>query len=441
MLRFSRVDRQIMQLAFPALATLVIHPSLLLVDSAIVGHWSTQALAGLGLAQTVLFTIVGLCVFLAYSTTSSVAKALGAGDPRRALRCGLDAIWLGAILGLVAGVATWISARGIISLFSASPDVAEEAVRYLTISTLGLPAMLVFQSATGIIRGLQNTTVPLLVSAVGAVINAPLSFVLVHGARLGVAGAAIGTVVCETGMAVALTWVVIRKAGALDVALTARLTGITAAWKDGVPLLIRTLALRVSLIMLTVAASRLGTIQLAAHQIVWNIWGFLANGLDALAIAAQALTGMYLGRRDYARARRLTRRLCWWGVGTGTVTSLVVAAATFIAPTLFSPDPLVQEAVQSVWLVVVVSQPLAGFVFVLDGILMGAGDGRYLAWASLVVFAFFAPAILGVIAARLPLNSGLVAVWLSMAIWMMGLRGVTLWWRIRRDDWMRVTSE
>jgi putative MATE family efflux protein len=427
-----------MRLAIPAFGALVIEPLLLLTDSAIVGYWSTEALAGLGLAQTVLLTVVGLCVFLAYSTTAAVSRALGAGRTDRALEAGVDAVWLGAGIGAVMAVLLVVIAPPLLGLWGAPPAVTEAAIVYLRVSALGIPAMLVVQAATGVIRGLQDTRTPLVAAVGAAILNIPLSIGLVHGLQMGVAGAAIGTVVAQTLMAAALAAVVVRSARRHRVDLSPDVHGILGAWRDGVPMLVRTLSMRVVLIVVSVVALGLGTAQLAAHQIVLNLWSALAFALDALAIAGQALTGRYLGAGDAPAVRATTRRLMGWGVLGGTVAGLVVLALSWALPWLFTPDPAVQSGIRTALIVVAIGQPLAGFVYVMDGVLMGAGDAPYLAKAGVVVLALFLPAAWLVHRYGPEGDAGLLALWLVYGLWYMGWRGVTLWLRGRQDAWMRL---
>lgn len=431
-------DREIMRLAIPAFGALVVEPLLLLTDSAIVGYWSTEALAGLGLAQTVLLTAVGLCVFLAYSTTAAVSRALGAGRTDRALEAGVDAIWLGIAIGAIMAAVIIPVSPALLGLWGAPPAVHEAAVTYLRISALGLPAMLVVQAATGVIRGLQDTRTPLVAATGAAILNIPLSIALVHGVQLGVAGAAIGTVVAQTLMAAALAAVVIRTARRERVDLSPDVHGILAAWRDGIPMLIRTLSMRIVLIVVSVVALSLGTAQLAAHQIVLNLWSALAFALDALAIAGQALTGRFLGAGQAHAVRATTRRLMGWGVIGGTVAGLVVFALSWALPWVFTPDPEVQSGIRAALLVVAIGQPIAGFCYVMDGVLMGAGDAPYLAKAGVLILVLFLPAAWIVYTAGPSGDSGLVVLWIAYGGWYMGLRALTLWWRGRQDRWMRL---
>ncbi|GAA2120374.1 MATE family efflux transporter [Streptomyces synnematoformans] len=426
-----RHDREIVALAVPAFGALVAEPLFVLADSAIVGHLGTPQLAGLGVAAALLTTAVSVFVFLAYATTAAVARRVGAGDLRAAIRQGVDGIWLAALLGAVLVAVTVPTAAGLVGLFGASDTAAPHATTYLRISALGIPAMLVVFAATGVLRGLQDTRTPLYVAIGGFSANAVLNVALVYGAGLGIAGSAWGTVLAQWGMAAVYLGVVVRGARRHGAALRPHPAGIRASARAGAPLLIRTLSLRAVLLIATAVAAGLGDESVAAHQVVLSIWSLLAFALDAIAIAGQAIIGRYLGAGDVDGAREACRRMVWWGVATGAVLgALVVAARPLILP-LFTDDAGVRGALLPALLVVAVAQPVAGVVFVLDGVLMGAGDGPYLAWAMLLTLAVFAPAALAVPA----LGGGLTALWWAMGL-MMLTRLATLWLRARSGRWL-----
>lgn len=427
-------DRELLRLAVPAFLTLVSEPLLLLADSAIVGRLGAVPLAGLGLAGAILTTVVSLCVFLAYGTTATVARHLGAGRRTTAIRSGIDGIWLAVVIGAVASIALTVGAGPLVGLFDANSAVADQAVAYLQVAGLGAIPALILLAATGLLRGLFDTTTPLVVVVSSNLINIVLSLWFVHGLDGGIAGAAWGTVIAQWAAAVALLVVVRRAASTAGVRLGPSWTGLGRIARSGLPLLLRTLTLRASLLVMTIAATRMGTAELAAIQVSLALWTFLAFTLDALAIAAQALTGRLLGAGDVPGTRALTRRLRGWGVGFGVLTGLSLGAVAAILPALFTGDPEVQALLPPVLLVAALAQPIAGIVFVLDGILIGAGDGRYLAWAGLVVLAVFAPAAALVTA----LGGGLVGLWVTFALAFMGGRAVALLWRERQDSWLTV---
>jgi putative MATE family efflux protein len=440
-----RHDREIVALALPAFGALVAEPLFVMVDSAVVGHLGTAQLAGLGVAAALLTTAVNVFVFLAYGTTAAVARRVGAGDLPGALRQGVDGVWLALLLGGAVIAAVLPTAPGLVDLFGASPTAAPYAADYLRISALGIPGMLVVLAATGVLRGLQDTRTPLYVAVGGFTANAALNAALVYGAGLGIAGSAWGTVVAQTGMAAVYLTVVVRgirrqagpggtvKDGAAPwwTALRPDPAGIRAGARAGLPLLVRTLSLRAVLIIATAVAARLGDDAIAAHQITLTVWSLLAFALDAIAIAGQAIIGRYLGAGDAAGARAACRRMIEWGAACGVALGLLVVLSRPLIGPLFTSDPAVRDALTGALLVVAVSQPVSGVVFVLDGVLMGAGDGPYLAWSMLATLAVFAPAALAVPA----LGAGLTALWWAMAL-MMLTRLAALWSRARSGRWV-----
>ncbi len=432
-------DREILRLAVPAFLALVAEPLFLLSDAAIVGHLGTPELAGQGIAAVVLQTAVGLCIFLAYGTTASVARHLGAGDTRGALAQGIDGVWLAVLIGVVVTVLGVALTGPFVGAFGVGSSVEGFATTYLRIAWLGTTPLLVMLATTGVLRGLQDTRTPLVVAVLGNGVNVGLNLLLVYGVGSfdgwGIAGSAIGTVVAQLLSALALLSVVVRAARSNGAPLTPDLPGIRAAARAGAALVIRTVTLRASLLVTTYAVTVGASdraVSLATHQIAITLWTFLAFVLDAIAIAAQAITGRYLGAGDVAGTRAVTRRMVQWGVAGGVVCGVLLAAASPFLGRLFSGDPDVHSLLVPVLVVAALGQPIAGVVFVLDGVLIGAGDGRYLAWAGLAVLVVYAPAAF----AAAYLTGGLVAVWVAFAGVFMCARLVVLTRRARGDAWL-----
>ncbi len=425
------LDRRILAVAAPAFLALVTEPLMLLADTAIIGHLGTTELGGLAAASVVLTTVVGLCVFLAYGSTAAVARQHGAGREAAAYGLAVGGLWLALGLGIILGLGTAVSSKALSDWLSSSAAVAEQADRYLVISASGVPAMLVVLAATGALRGVLDLKTPLIVAAVANVLNVVLNLALVYGLGLGIGGSAAGTVIAQWVAAAWLGVVVVRRARAARASVWPRIGAIVRAGRDGVPLLVRTATLRASLVLATAVAADLGDVPLAAHQVATAIVTFLAFGLDAIAIAGQALTGRTLGAGDAPRTRELTRRMVAWGIGTGLFAAVVLAAGSPVLARLFSPDPAVQRALVPALLVVAAIQPLSGVVFVLDGVLIGAGDGVYLAWAGLAVLVAYVPLVLAVGA----LDAGFTWLWAAYGAFI-AARLVTLWLRQRSDRWM-----
>ncbi|MFD7582469.1 MATE family efflux transporter [Kitasatospora sp. NPDC059803] len=426
-----RHDREILALAVPAFGALVAEPLFLMADSAIVGHLGTPQLAGVGIAAAALSTATGVFVFLAYATTAAVARRIGAGDRRGAVQQGVDGIWLALGLAVPVVLLTVLLAPWAADVLGASETAAPYAVTYLRISALGIPAMLMVMAATGVLRGLQDTRTPLLVAIAGFAANIGLNAGLVYGAGLGVAGSAWGTVLAQTGMAAVYLVVVVRGARREHASLRPDAAGIRASARAGGPLLVRTVSLRAVLMIATAVAARLGDDQVAAHQITMTLFSFLAFALDAIAIAGQAIIGRYLGAEDIPGARAATRRMVEWGIGSGVLLGLLLVAARPLYVPLFTPDPAVQGQLDTALLLLALSQPVAGLVFVLDGVLMGAGDGPYLAWAAIATLAVFTPAAIAVPAT----GTGLAGLWWAMNLFML-VRAAFLVGRARGGRWL-----
>lgn len=431
-LRPHRHDREIVRLAIPALGALIAEPLYILADTAVVGHLGSDPLAGLAVASSILLIIYSLFIFLAYGTTASVARLIGAGDERQAAHQAIQGMWLAVLVGVVVAALGLIFSGPLVGLLGATGEVRVQALTYLRISLFGVPAMLLVLAGTGYLRGLQDTRTPLVVAVTGNLANIVLNLALVYGADLGIAGSALGTLIAQLGSAVALVWVVVRAARRESASLRPDLPGIRQAGRAGVPLIARTMMLRASLLVMTYAAARLGEDDLATMQLALTIWTFLAFTLDAVAIAAQAITGRYLGAADLEGTRAVTSRMERWGWLSGVVTGLALAALSPLLGRLFTSDQAVLDLLVPVLLVAALAQPLAGIVFVLDGVLIGAGDGVYLAWAQLVTLLLFGPAawLLG--------GSGLTWLWVAFATCFMGGRAVTLLLRARGDRWMRL---
>jgi len=430
------LNREILRLAVPALGALVAEPLFLIVDAALVGHLGIVPLAGLGIASAVLQTIVGLMVFLAYSTTPAVARRFGAGDHTNAVRAGIDGLWLALGLGAVLAVVGSLLTPWLVSLFGAAPDVAHQATIYLQLSMWGLPAMLIVFAATGLLRGMQDTVTPLRVAGVGFGLNAALNALFIYGFGWGIAGSAAGTVAAQWAMVGAYAIVVGRLAQRHAASLRPQRDGLSGSARSGGWLFLRTVSLRAALLVTVFAATSLGTDELAGWQVAFTVFSTAAFALDALAIAAQALIGRGLGAGDEAFVQRVRHRTIAWGAWFGVLVGVLIGALSGVIGLVFTGSETVASLVQPALIVLAVAQPACGVVFVLDGVLMGAGDVRYLALAGALNLVPYLPA-LAVLWLVHPTGAvGLL--WLAVCFFgvYMLARLATLGWRIRRPEWI-----
>jgi putative MATE family efflux protein len=425
-----RWDREIARLAIPAFGALVAEPVYVLTDTAIVGHLGTPQLGGLAVAASVLLTVHALCTFLAYGTTAAVARLLGAGREEDAAGQAVQGLWLAATIGVALAGIGWVVARPLVEALADDPAVAREALVYLRLSLPGLPALLLVLAGTGYLRGLQDTRTPLVVAVVSAAANLVLEVVVVYGLDKGIGASALATVAAQWGAALVYLRTIGRSASALGVAVRPHPAEIRRLLVVGGALVVRTGALRATLLLATAIAARIGTVELGAHQVAYEIWTALALALDAVAIAGQALVGRLLGAGDAGAARAAGHRMLQIGAVTGVVAGAAVLALRPWLPDLFTDDRAVAAACGFVLLHVAVLQPLNAIVFVLDGLLIGAGDLRFLARAMVGATAVFVVAA-GVVGRG---ELGLGWLWAAIGLFML-VRGVPLWRRWRSGDW------
>jgi len=430
------LNRDILRLAVPALGSLVAEPLFLIVDSALVGHLGVTPLAGLGIASAVLQTIVGLMVFLAYATTPAVARRFGAGDPTRAVSVGIDGMWLALGIGAILALAGYLTTPFLVGLFSASPEVARDAETYLGISMWGLPAMLIVFAATGLLRGMQDTVTPLWIAGLGFGANALLNWLFIYGFGWGIGGSAFGTVVAQWGMVAAYVVVIGRLARTHSASVRPHREGVRGSARSGGWLFLRTLTLRAALLATVFVATGLGTEELAGWQVAFTIFSTAAFALDALAIAAQALIGKGLGAGDTGGVQRTLGRTVSWGAWFGVIVGAVIGALSGVIGLLFTGDASLAALIQPALIVLAVAQPVCGVVFVLDGVLIGAGDAKYLAIAGVLNLVPFVPALIALAVLSVGGAAGLA--WLAVAFFgvYMLARLATLGWRVRGAAWM-----
>ncbi len=425
-----RNDREILRLALPALGALVAEPLYVLSDTAVVGHLGTAQLGGLAVASSILLTVHAVFIFLAYGTTGAVARLLGAGEEREAAHQAVQGLWLGGLIGVAVAAVTWPVAPGLVEALGAEGTVRANAVVYLRISLIGMPALLMTLAGTGYLRGLQDTRTPLAVAVGTALLNLVLEVVLIYGLDQGIGASALTTVVAQVAGAAAYlartAWAVRHFA----VPLRPEPASIRRLLVVGRDLLIRTAALRGALVVSTAVAARRGQVALGAHQIAFEVWNFLALVLDAIAIAGQAMTGRLLGEGNLAEARAVGRRMIEWGVIGGVAVGALVAVARPWLPELFTDDRAVQAVCAFLLWWVALVQPVNAVVFVLDGVLIGAGDQRFLAGAMVLALLAFLPVAGLVLVADL----GIGWLWAALVVLMLA-RLVALTTRFRGTAW------
>lgn len=465
----TSVLKRIFGLALPTFGQLIAEPVFILIDTAIVGHIGDDALAGLSIGSTVILTTVGLCIFLAYSTTSQVAQLIGGGKRRQGLQAGINGMWLAVVLGTLISIGVMVFSSQLCWALGARGAVHAQALLYTRALAFSIPGALLVYAANGIFRGLFKVRITLVAAVGGAIVNTVLDFLFIYGFGWGIAGSGFATLIAQWLMAGFLSVLACRWATSSGARLAPQLKGILSNAADGLPLFIRTLALRASLVATVAAAAHMGTVVLASYQAVNSMWNLALNMLDAIGIAGQSVVGEAIGRR---RREHLGTDEVHALVGTsakagflmGIAVGAILIISSFQLSGVFTPNPTIRHLIVVGMIVVGIFCPMQGWVWALDGVLIGAGDYRYLAVTSIISSVVYllalgalmvtvgesggvetgnatAGAASAAAGANGPWNATylVIALWLVFNLFFMGSRGVGNGLRARSDKWLAKT--
>ena len=420
--------RRILALALPALVVLSAEPIYILVDTAVVGHLGAMPLAALAVGGTLMTMVAWLGTVVAYGTTGRAARRFGAGDRTGAVAEGVQSSWLALTAGLLAVVVMQLAAGPIARLLVGSAgETADATAGWLRIAILGAPGLLLAAAGNGWMRGVQDTRRPMIFVVGPNLLSALLCPLLVYPLGLGLAGSAIANATAQTIGGLLFVSALITE----RVSLRPHPMMIRQQLALSRDLLIRGAAFQASFLSATAVASRFGTAVVGAHQIALQLWFFTSLLLDSLAIAAQSLVGAALGAEDAAAAKALAKRIARFGAACGIGFAVLIAAGAGILPGLFSTDAAVREQAMVAWPWFVAMMPLAGIVFALDGVLIGAGDVRYLRNLTIVAtLGGFLPAVW----LAYGLDLGLGGIWAGLTL-LIVIRLVGALARMRSGRW------
>jgi putative MATE family efflux protein len=424
----SEHDREIVRLALPALGALAAEPLYLLADTAMVGHLGTEELAALAIAATLLSGSFTLFNFLTYGTTAQVARFHGAGAEVEAGRLAAQALWLSAGIGLCLTAFLAGLAVPLVDLMGGEGRTGELAVMYLRIGSLGLPCALIALAGQGWLRGVSDLRTPLVIVVVANAANVALNVLFIYGFGWGLAGSAWATVIAQLGMGAAFVRALLAAPADSRRPSPSRMRPLA---RIGGEIFVRTAALYGSFLVASAVLARVGDDSLGAHQVAFQLFVFLALILDAIAIAGQVIVGRSLGAGDAEGAYDAAVRMIGWSVAVGAAFALIMLALIDVLPRAFTSDPAVIDRAKEIWPLFALMQPASGAVFALDGILIGAGDTRFLMWAMLgASLLVFVPIAL----LSLALDWGIVGVWVGLVA-LIAARLVTCAWRFAGRRW------
>ncbi|MFT4044559.1 MAG: MATE family efflux transporter [Gordonia sp. (in: high G+C Gram-positive bacteria)] len=436
--------RRFAVLTVSALGVLIAPPLYLLLDFAVVGRLGGTELAALGVGALVLSVISTQLTFLSYGTTSRSARRFGAGDRTGAVAEGVQATWIALVVGAVIVVAALVCAPWVMRLLvgDSSADAAivvADASRWLRISVFGVPLILTSMAGNGWMRGVQETRRPVIYVIAGLSVGAVVLVGLVHGLwffpRLGLTGSAVANLVGQSITGALFAVRLLREPGRES--LVPRWPLIRAQLGLARDLVVRSMSFQVCFLSAAGVAARFGVAAVAAHQLVLQLWDFVALFLDSVAIAAQALVGAALGGGSLGLAQTVVRRATVVSGGAAAVLALGFASGVDVLPKIFTSDAAVLDAIDTPWWFFVAMLPVAGVVFALDGVLLGSGDAGFLRTATLVAAGVgFLPPIW----MSLAFGWGLAGIWSGLVAFMV-IRLMTVTWRIRSGRWRRVGTD
>lgn len=421
----------LLRLAGSAFIVLAAEPSFVLVDTAVVGHLGATSLAGLSIGGTLLSLVAMIGAFLDYGTTGRAARWFGAGDRAAAVDEGVAATVLAIGLGLIgAGVGELLAAPLLHLLAGSNQAVYHSGLRWFRVAVLGLPGILVVLAGNGWMRGVQDTRRPVRIVVGANAASAVASPILVYPLGLGLTGSALANLMAQTAGGLLFVRAVHRESRPWRPAWpTVRQQLII-----GRDLLLREVGFQAAFLCAAGVATRMGTAEIAAHQIGYQLWMLIALLLDSFAIAAQSLVGAALGGGDATEARRTAARVARYGLYAGIATGIVLAAGWEVIPSAFTSSEAVRHQAHLLWPLLAGMQPAAGVLFALDGVLLGAGDVGFMRTLTLVsALGVFVPLSL----AALHWHWGIAGVWGGLAGFILArLIGMSL--RSAGSRWMIV---
>lgn len=441
----SEVRRQLAAIAIPTLGQLIAEPVYVMADTALVGRISDTALAGLSIGSTIVLTSVGLCLFLAYSTTSRVSMLMGAGRTKEGLEAGMSGIWLATIIGIILTIALLVGGYPLSYALGARGEILANAVSYIHTAGLGITGTLIAYAANGMFRGLQKAGITLWSAVISAVANVILDVLFIFGFGWGIAGSGIATGIAQWLMCAILLVYLAPIVRTNSVSARPDFSSVRSSASDGFPLFIRTAALRIGMVATVIVATSMGRSVLASYQVINSSWNLALNILDAIGVGGQALIGTALGARDIPRVRALLKEIERTSILWGVYVGVLFAAFGWFAAGLFTTQADTAYIISVCAVVVGLFFPYHGWLWALDGVLIGAGDFVYLAKMCILASLGHITVLVSTFFALQYFHASdiiqAVCLWLVFNIVFMGIRGISNILRTHGDTWITVALQ
>ena len=426
--------KEINKLAFPAIVAGVSEPLMALADTAIIGHLGTTELAGVGVGASLFLLLVWLLAQTKSAISAIVSRYYGMGKTNELGAFVVQSLFFNIIIGILTIAVTLCFVNYLFSFYNATGELLEVAKSYYRIRVFGLPLALATYGLFGVFRGLQNTSWAMMISISGGTINVLLDFILVYGIdnvvpAMGVEGAAWASLIAQAIMFVAVVWLLIKKklvSLALRIEFDKNMGDFVRMFAN---LLVRTAALNTAYFLGTKYATSYGEEYIAAHTMAMNIWLFSSFFIDGYATAGNAIAGKLLGQNNSDGIARIGKAIYRMSILVGTVLGLFYLGGYVFFGSIFSSDIAVITVFESIFWLVIISQPINGLSFGLDGIFKGLGK------AALLRNTLLAATFLGFVPTLFLfdyLGFELHAVWFAFLVFM-AFRGFILLWKFNKD--------
>ena len=436
--------RRAAALAVPAIASNAAVPLAGLVDTAVLGHFTSAVeLGAVGLGAAVVASVFWAFSFLRPGTTALVGQAFGADNRDTAVRHLQRALALAALLGLAWVALQWVIVPALVTLLAQGAAAGPLAAEYSLIRGLSLPGVLVTLAAVGYFIGTQNTRTPLLIAATVAGLNVGLDFAFIAGFGWGSAGAAWATFAAEwTGAALAAA-LLLRGLGA-DGRATLRDwsdASVRTGWRSLMSmngnLVARTALLMTAITVVASFGSRYGAEVLAANAILLQLMYLASYSLDGYATAAEAMAAREIGGRDVGAFHRANAATALAGAAIAAAMTLAFWLGRDLILAALTDLPGVTAVAADYWWAAVALPVVSGAAWMLDGIFLGTGRARDMVVSMAVSVVLVFAGVLAVGAALGALTNALLwAAFLAMNVARALTLGARYWHLTRTQGWL-----
>jgi len=421
--------KAINRLAIPAILTGIAEPVISLVDIAFIGRLGTTQLAAAGIASGFYLMTVWILAQTLTAIAAIVSRFYGKQNLNEVKTLIPQALLANILLGLGFYWLTASFSTDIFQLYNAKGYVLDACNRYFSIRAIGFPFTLAAMLLFGVFRGLQNTSWAMIIALSGAILNGILDYILIFGvdgliSPMGIEGAAYASLTAQILMFILAVIFLLRRTP-FNLKLLVKINP-QFKWLAGMSwdLFLRTILLNLTFYLATRYATGYGNEVVAAHTIALNIWLFSSFFIDGYAHAGNAIAGRLLGENNETGLYNLGNRIGKISFWIGTVLALVYAALYPFIASFFTSDTLVMQAFNTVFWLVIISQPINALAFAFDGIYKGIGHTKILRnlLAASTLIGFVPVAVCFHV-----LAPSLLGIWIAFLVWMLIRAGWIVW--------------